>query len=403
MGRVKDSRPAIVRMDVKQIQRAAVEPPRSADAPDISVIMPTTAWGGVFETCARRVLDLLDEAPCASEFVVVYDGAMPDPPPWLLRPDVRILSTREVRGPAAARNLGADQARAGILFFVDADVELAADALGRVHAALAGDDAPVALFGAYDDAPADPRTVSRFRNLLHHHIHVTHPGEAGTFWAGCGAVRSAHFHDVGGFDERYATPSIEDVELGTRIAGSGGRIVLDPLLQGKHHKAWSLRSMVATDIVCRAIPWTRLILTRRHLPRTLNTAWTSRASGVLALTALAAAVTAVATAVATAPAAVSPAWPIYGALAAAACVAGVVFLNARFYRLCLRRHGPGFAVAAVGLHLLFYCYASLTFGWVVLASLIPGGVVPGDAPVSRRRGPAPHAAGMGSGAESWTA
>jgi transposase len=31
--------------------------------------------------------------------------------------------------------------------------------------------------------------VSRFRNLLHHHTHTTHPGPACTFWAGCGAVR----------------------------------------------------------------------------------------------------------------------------------------------------------------------------------------------------------------------
>lgn len=383
-------------MDVKQIQQAVVQPPRPGDAPDISVIMPTTSWAGVFETCARRVLDLLDAAPCAAEFIVVYDGRMPEPPDWLLRTGVRILATEDVRGPAAARNMGADQARGAILFFVDADVELAVDALDRVHAALANDDGPIAMFGAYDDAPADPRTVSRFRNLLHHHTHVTHPGEAGTFWAGCGAVRAAHFHDVGGFDETYTRPSIEDVELGTRIAASGGRIVLDPRLRGKHHKAWSLWSMVATDVSCRAIPWTRLILAHRHLPATLNTDWPSRASGVLAIAAVAAAL-----------ATVHPAWSTYGLLAAGACVAGVIALNAGFYRLCMRRYGAVFAVAAVGLHLLFFCYSTLAFGGVALASCIPGGARPGDATAARRRLPGSRPprrpAGMTTAAESWTA
>jgi len=383
-------------MDVKQIQQAVVQPPRPGDAPEISVIMPTTSWAGVFEPCARRVLDMLDAAPCAAEFVVVYDGVMPEPPGWLCRPSVRILTTRDVRGPAAARNLGADQARGSVLFFVDADVELATDALGRVHGTLACDDAPIAMFGAYDDAPTDRRTVSRFRNLLHHHTHVTHAGDAGTFWAGCGAVRAAQFHDVGGFDETYARPSIEDVELGTRIAASGGRIVLDPLLQGKHHKAWSLWSMVATDVSCRAIPWTRLILAHRHLPATLNTDWPSRASGVLAIAAVAAAL-----------AAVHPAWSTSGLLTALACVAGVVALNAGFYRLCMRRYGAAFAAAAVGLHLLFFCYSSLAFGGVALASCIPGGARPGDATGARRAFPGSRPprrpAGMAVGAEPLTA
>ena len=31
--------------------------------------------------------------------------------------------------------------------------------------------------------------VSRFRNLLHHHVHASSPGPAETFWAGLGAVR----------------------------------------------------------------------------------------------------------------------------------------------------------------------------------------------------------------------
>ena len=313
----------------------------------VSVIMPTTSWSGTFVACARRVIDLVEAAGFHAEFIVVHDGKSVRPPLWLRRPHVSVMGTRVVSGPAIARNRAAGRARGDVLFFVDADVELAADAVDRVHAAFEADASLVAMFGSYDDEPAAAGAVSQFRNLLHHHTHVAHPGRAGTFWAGCGAVRAAHFHDVGGFDERFEFPSVEDIELGMRLRAEGGRILLDPLLQGKHHKNWSLRSMVATDVWNRAVPWTRLIVQSGRLPAELNIDWKNRISGLLAVTALAA-----------------------GFGAAIVPAAGIAALNLDFYLLCLRQRGPAFAAAAAALHMLFFIYASATFGLVVLAHLV---------------------------------
>jgi hypothetical protein len=330
-----------------------------ADACAASVIMPTTSWTGPFEVCARRVLDQIEASPRAVEFIVVHDGPMPKPPAWLRRPAVTVLEARVRSGPAAARNKAAKQARGAILFFVDSDVELAADALERVCRGLGPDDGPVAMFGTYDDAPAGSGVVSQYRNLLHHHTHVTHPGRSTTFWAGCGAVRAAHFADLGGFDERYGCPSIEDIELGMRISAHGGEIVLDPLLRGKHHKVWTLRSMVATDIACRAVPWTKLIVKTGRLPATLNIDWNNRISGILAVASVTAAVWAALTG--------------SGVLVATACGAMVVALNRDFYLLCLKRRGPIFAAACVALHFLYFIYASVAFGVVVLSAFVRRG------------------------------
>ena len=75
-----------------------------------------------------------------------------------------------------------------------------------------------------------------------------------TFWAGLGAVRRDVFAAVGGFDAaRYPHPSIEDIELGGRLAARG-RILLDPAMQGTHLKEWTLRSMVTTDFVTARRP-----------------------------------------------------------------------------------------------------------------------------------------------------
>lgn len=164
-------------------------------------------------------------------------------------------------GPAAARNLGVARTDAAILVFVDADVVPARDAIERLRDRLAGDPGLTAVFGAYDDAPEARNLVSRFRNLLHHHVHVNAAGTVKTFWTGLGAVRRDAFDAVGGFDsERFERASIEDVELGARLDRAGGRILLDPEICGTHLKRWTLGSMFRTDLERRGVPWVRLLL-----------------------------------------------------------------------------------------------------------------------------------------------
>ena len=58
----------------------------------------------------------------------------------------------------------------------------------------------------------------------------------------------------------------------------GGRILLDPTLQGTHLKEWRLPDMVKTYFAQRGVPWVELLLERRNLPATLNPAGTSAAA-----------------------------------------------------------------------------------------------------------------------------
>ncbi len=340
----------------------------------LSIVMPTISWTGMFDRCGRRALALCDslcaEVAGSAELVVAFDGAAPPTPAWLEHPQVKVVETGRQSGPATARNAGARLARGQVLLFVDADVELAADALRRVITAFDADPGLAGLFGAYDDEPAAEGTVSQFRNLLHHHTHVTHPGNAGTFWSGCGAVRAATFLEVGGFDESFRTPSIEDIEMGMRIAARGGRIVLDPELRCKHLKRWTLASMVITDIFSRARPWTQLLMASVSMPRILNIDWKGRASGVLALAL-----------VMTLSAAVF--WP-QASILVPACAAPLLFINRAFYKFCLNRRGLRFALASFALHTLYFCYASITFGWVALETLGQGVLNP------RKRGEIQH-------------
>jgi glycosyltransferase involved in cell wall biosynthesis len=331
--------------------------------PTISLVMPTIHWDGFFARCLPAALSNLAEG---DECLVVFDGDPPPPPPWLCAPQLRLLRTDRRRGPAAARNLAAGEASGDVLLFVDADVQLHAGSLEQVRAHFARDPQLVSVFGSYDDEPVAPGRVSRFRNLLHHHTHTLNAGPAASFWAGCGAIRRDRFLALGGFDAAaYPRPSIEDIELGSRMAQAGDRIVLDPTIRCAHHKRWTLMSMLRTDIRDRAIPWSRLILQQGSLPTTLNLDWGARCSGLAALL--------IVLALAMLP------WPglrLPGLLLGLGSLALVVVLNRSFYGLLARRDGPLCLIWSIPLHVLYFLSSTVVFGLMVIRSrlgLLPQG------------------------------
>ena len=253
--------------------------------------------------------------------------------------EVIVVRTAAKPGPAAARNDGARQAHGDVLVFVDADVQVHRDALARIRTALGADPSLAAVFGSYDDAPDEQAIVSSFRNLLHHHVHTTSAGPATTFWAGIGAVRRDAFLAVGGFDEqRYPKPSIEDIDLGSRLHAAGHRIVLDPAIQGTHLKRWTLTSMVKTDLLQRGVPWVELLLSGRADRAALNLGWRHRVSALASVVLVGSIVT-------------------RRKSAAGASLLALGAANRSFYSLLARRRGPLGAATGVLLHAVHHLTA----------------------------------------------
>jgi GT2 family glycosyltransferase len=294
----------------------------------LSVVVPATNEPPTLARCLAAI-EAADQTP--DDVVVVEDAQ---------------LSASE------ARNEGARRARNDVLVFVDADVEVHPDVFTRIARAFDDDDGLTALFGSYDDAPADRSVVSAFRNLLHHHVHQAGAGPAETFWTGLGAIRRTRFLELGGFDAvRYPHPSIEDIEFGDRLRASGARTVLDPRVQGTHLKRWGLRSMLWTDLRRRAVPWIALQVRTRRPATTLNCGWRHQLSalacvvavGALAFTAL----------------------PIV-----VAAVVALLVANASFYALLVRRLGVTGAVGGVVLHVLHHLVAVVAVPFGIVAAFL---------------------------------
>ncbi len=98
-------------------------------------------------------------------------------------------------------------------------------------------------------------------------------------------MRSKIFLEVGGYDDSlFSHPSIEDVEL--NVLEAGDSICLVPDAQGTHWKDWTLWRVWHTDVVRRALPWSRLIADVRAPAADLNLARKEQFLAVLALSTL---------------------------------------------------------------------------------------------------------------------
>ena len=282
--------------------------------------------------------------------VLVIDDCSPDDTAKVARElGARVLTTPQNGGPGAARNLAAAEAVGDILWLVDSDV-IAQEGGGTIIRRAFEEPGVKAVFGSYDDAPAGTPWFSRYKNLMHRFYHQRARREAQTFWAGCGAIDRVLFLEIGGFDvETYAVPSIEDIELGYRIRHAGGRILLLPELEAKHLKVWTIRNAMFTDIFCRALPWSRLMVSREGLMDDLNTGWSERLKAGVALVLLAQPLVLLA-----APGL----WPLTLAVALLA-----LLLNWAFARYLFKNGGLGLALGGMLYHQVYYVYSASVFVW----------------------------------------
>ena len=336
----------------------------------IVAIVPVHNGGGKLRQCLEAIA-ASERQP--DEVIVVDDGSTDRAEEAVLELGFRLLQlAKGPHGSAVARNPGAAAASADVLPFLDADVAVHPATIGRIEQYLVEDPTIAALFGSYDANPPERNLVSRYENLRHHYIHQTAHEEASTLWTGCGAVRREAFDAMGGFTEAYEQPSIEDIELGMRLRRAGQRIRLCPDVQVTHLKHWTLSSLVYTDIVLRAIPWSRLLISEGPLLNDLNLRLQHRVSAVTVIALIAATLA-------------SPWLPAATALIS---ITGALFigLNLRLLRFFVARGGVAFGVGACCLHAVYYVYSTGAFVWAA-----------GDVVLARVQGQAGEAALGGPG------
>jgi GT2 family glycosyltransferase len=229
----------------------------AATLPRVSVVIPVYNAEATLKECLVRVYESRFRD---FEVIVVDDGCTDQSPAIAAEFPVRIVPTSGRVGPAAARNLGARMATGEVLFFIDSDVMVRPDSLALLAESFEAGDVD-GLCGVQAAQMRYTNLASQYKNLWMRWTYLRQTGDVPLFYTTAAGIRREAFLRVGGFDQGYATPNVEDTAFGQKLARLGVRVRVHPDLEVEHVKAYSIRAMLRTDFM-RAVSLTRLKL--RH-------------------------------------------------------------------------------------------------------------------------------------------
>jgi glycosyltransferase involved in cell wall biosynthesis len=213
-----------------------------------SVVIPTYNRKPILEKCLRalehqqlRSNSLVD----GYEVVVVDDGSTDGTLQWLEYhaselPHVRSLAQNH-KGPAAARNLGVEQAKGDTIIFIDSDLVVTehflqahADALVQGQQQLGNNC--LFTYGSvintcdFDNPTSEPYKITDF--------------SAAYFATGNVAIARQWLEKAGLFDTRFQLYGWEDLELGVRLKHLGLKLIKCPAAVGYHwHPPFALEQI----------------------------------------------------------------------------------------------------------------------------------------------------------------
>jgi glycosyltransferase involved in cell wall biosynthesis len=315
----------------------------------VSVIIPVHNGGANFGQC----LDALQRVEYADYEIIVVDDASTDDSVAMARLlGCRVLSLPHRSGPATARNAGAREADGEILFFIDADIVVSPNALSVVNDAL-GDEGVDAVVGLLAKASTFQRPSSAYENLYMHYMYTKFRESIPIFYTSAAAIRRHVFERVGGFDEQYTSPSIEDMAYGRYLLEHGCVVRLEPRLAVTHKKEFTFIQLLRVNFR-KAAATARLMLRapgHQRLTRPVAADWGFLLSIPLTFLIVLGAV-------------------LSTAIGSSMLLAGTLvpllltlILNGRFLAFLHQQHGVGFLLASLPLFWLNFLSYGLGMAW----------------------------------------
>lgn len=245
--------------------------------PYLSIIIP---YHNSLETIERLLLSITrSKSPPTHEVIVVDDGSREK---FTTRFDVRIVRLDRNMGPAVARNRGVRVARGKFVVFLDGDVELFGDTLHNIAKVYKDDPDIVALTGVWVKDQKSRDFFPNFKALRDWSYWINERDKSGYYFlfsTRIASIKRSVFLRLGGFDETYPAPLVEDIELTYRIARRYA-IIFAPNVRVRHEfeSFWP----IAKKYFLRAYYWTKLYQRRKKFDPVATT-WqeaVTTASGV---------------------------------------------------------------------------------------------------------------------------
>lgn len=201
----------------------------------LSVVIPTYNRLPILQKCltALEHQQLRADSIAGYEVIVVDDGSTDQTVPWLQQADLphTKLVQQDHQGPAAARNLGVEQAIGDTIIFIDSDLVVTerflqahVDALRQGQKTLGHDR--LFTYGSvintcnFEQPSAEPYKLTDF--------------SAAYFATGNVAIGRDWLEKAGLFDTQFQLYGWEDLELGVRLKQFGLKLIKCPEAVGYH-------------------------------------------------------------------------------------------------------------------------------------------------------------------------
>ena len=229
--------------------------------PYLSVIIP---YYNNPEGLARLLSSIMNSKKAPEyEVIVVDDGSSKEYNGYKRYKHYNYYKLKKNHGPAVARNMGVAGAKGKFVVFLDGDVEVFPDTLFEIARVFQEDPDVVALTGVWVKHQKSKAFFPNFKALRDWSYWINERDKSGYYFlfsTRIAAIKKAVFERLGGFDETYPAPLVEDIELTYRIARRYA-IIFAPKVRVRHEfeDFWP----IAKKYFLRAYYWTKLYARRK--------------------------------------------------------------------------------------------------------------------------------------------
>ncbi len=207
----------------------------------ISIIIPVYNSSLTLKECLGAVLDSSFKN---FEVIIVSDNS-PDNSVVIARQhQCKIIELPKNKGPAFARNRGAQVSAGDILLFIDSDVIIKNDALNYLNDMFFQNEID-AIQGIYSHKPTYESIATQYQMSYNcYYIWPKNKKYASTLSTCCLAIRKKIFLNLKGFNTNIKRASAEDEEFGYLLIDKGYKILISRELNVEHRVNYNIRHFI---------------------------------------------------------------------------------------------------------------------------------------------------------------
>ena len=207
----------------------------------ISIIIPVYNSSLTLKECLGAVLDSSFKN---FEVIIVSDNSPDDSVSIARQYQCKIIELPKNKGPAFARNRGAQVSAGDILLFIDSDVIIKNDALNYLNDMFFQNEID-AIQGIYSHKPTYESIATQYQMSYNcYYIWPKNKKYASTLSTCCLAIRKKIFLNLKGFNVNFKRPSAEDEEFGYLLIDKGYKILILRELNVEHRVNYNLKHFI---------------------------------------------------------------------------------------------------------------------------------------------------------------